>query len=144
VDSVKIAKAEGIEVIVPLVYSLSPVHTDEFYARKTEEMIQRLKPDRVMIKAVSVEWKQDLSLGAVTRELIIPWKLVEREVHDRGCYIIVLKLVRDRTIEIGARGAVRFRKGFYLYVGSAARGLTGRVGRHRVKRKRLFWLNSYI
>jgi len=26
------------------------VHTDEFYARKTEEMIKRLKPDRVMIK----------------------------------------------------------------------------------------------
>jgi oxaloacetate decarboxylase alpha subunit len=50
VDSVKIAKAEGIEVIVPLVYSLSPVHTDEFYAQKTEEMIQRLNPDRVMIK----------------------------------------------------------------------------------------------
>jgi oxaloacetate decarboxylase alpha subunit len=50
VDSVKIAKAEGIEVIVPLVYSLSPVHTDEFYAQKTEEMIKRLKPDRVMIK----------------------------------------------------------------------------------------------
>src|SRR3972149_3774631 len=50
VNSVKIAKAEGIEVIVPLVYSLSPVHTDEFYAQKTEEMIKQLKPDRVMIK----------------------------------------------------------------------------------------------
>jgi oxaloacetate decarboxylase alpha subunit len=50
VNSVKIAKAEGIEVVVPLVYSLSPVHTDEFYAQKTEEMIERLKPDRVMIK----------------------------------------------------------------------------------------------
>ena len=50
VGSVKIAKAQGIEVVVPLVYSLSPVHTDEFYAQKTEEMIKRLKPDRVMIK----------------------------------------------------------------------------------------------
>lgn len=48
--SVKTAKAEGIEVVIPLVYSLSPVHTDEFYARKTKEMIKRLKPDRVMIK----------------------------------------------------------------------------------------------
>jgi oxaloacetate decarboxylase alpha subunit len=50
VESVKIARAEGIEVVVPLVYSLSPVHTDEFYAQKTKEMIKRLKPDRVMIK----------------------------------------------------------------------------------------------
>jgi len=50
VNSVKIARTEGIEVVVPLVYSLSPVHTDEFYAQKTREMIERLKPDRVMIK----------------------------------------------------------------------------------------------
>jgi oxaloacetate decarboxylase alpha subunit len=49
-QSVKVAKSMGIEVVVPLVYSLSPVHTDEFYAEKTKEMIRRLKPDRVMIK----------------------------------------------------------------------------------------------
>lgn len=49
-QSVKVAKSVGIEVVVPLVYSLSPVHTDEFYGRKTEEMMRRLKPDRVMIK----------------------------------------------------------------------------------------------
>jgi oxaloacetate decarboxylase alpha subunit len=49
-QSVKVAKSMGIEVVVPLVYSLSPVHTDEFYAQKTKEMIRRLKPDRVMIK----------------------------------------------------------------------------------------------
>ena len=39
-----------MEVVIPLVYSLSPVHTDEFYEQKTKEMIKRLKPDRVMIK----------------------------------------------------------------------------------------------
>jgi oxaloacetate decarboxylase alpha subunit len=49
-QSVSIAKAEGVEVSVPLVYSLSPVHTDEFYAQKTAEMVQWLKPDIVLIK----------------------------------------------------------------------------------------------
>jgi oxaloacetate decarboxylase alpha subunit len=48
--SVAAAKAEGMEVCVPLVYSLSPVHTDEFYAQKTVEMIAALDPDTVMIK----------------------------------------------------------------------------------------------
>lgn len=48
--SVKTAKAEGVEVAVALVYSLSPVHTDVFYAQKTKEMMKRLKPDRVWIK----------------------------------------------------------------------------------------------
>jgi len=49
-QSVSVAKAVGIEVVVPLVYSLSPVHTDAFYARKTAEMIKTLNPDSVMIK----------------------------------------------------------------------------------------------
>lgn len=48
--SVSAAKASGIKVIVPLVYSLSPVHTDEFYVQKTIEMIQKLDPDIVLIK----------------------------------------------------------------------------------------------
>ena len=48
--SVRKAKEVGIQVVVPLVYSLSPVHTDEFYARKTAEMIATLDPDLVMIK----------------------------------------------------------------------------------------------
>jgi len=49
-QSVSIAKAAGVEVSVPLVYSLSPVHTDEFYAQKTAEMVPWLKPDIVLIK----------------------------------------------------------------------------------------------
>ena len=49
-DSVATAKSVGIQVMVPLVYSISPVHTDEFYARKTAEMMKDLKPDVVMIK----------------------------------------------------------------------------------------------
>lgn len=48
--SVSIARAVGIQVVVPLVYSLSPVHTDEFYAKKTAEMMRTLNPDYVMIK----------------------------------------------------------------------------------------------
>jgi oxaloacetate decarboxylase alpha subunit len=49
-DWSNIAKAEGVEVSVPLVYSLSPVHTDEFYAQKTSEMVPWLKPDIILIK----------------------------------------------------------------------------------------------
>ena len=49
-QSVPIAQQVGIQVVVPLVYSLSPVHTDAFYAQKTPEMMRVLKPDYVMIK----------------------------------------------------------------------------------------------
>jgi len=49
-ESVSVAKSAGVKVVVPLVFSLSPVHTDEFYAQKTAEMMEVLNPDYVMIK----------------------------------------------------------------------------------------------
>jgi oxaloacetate decarboxylase alpha subunit len=49
-ESVSIARAKGLEVQVPLVFSLSPVHTDAFYAGKTAEMVKLLRPDNVLIK----------------------------------------------------------------------------------------------
>jgi len=73
------------------------------------------------------------------RELTIPWDLVDRESHDRGCYIIVLRLTRDRKIEVGGLGAVKFLKGYYLYVGSAMKDLTKRIERHRRLTKKFHW-----
>ncbi len=59
-ESIKIAKAEGLEVEVPLVFSISPVHTDEYYSGKAldltklgidvayvKDSIGLLTPDRV-------------------------------------------------------------------------------------------------
>lgn len=37
---IQVAKAEGVEVGVALVYSVSPVHTDEFYAKKATEIVK--------------------------------------------------------------------------------------------------------
>jgi len=74
--SVAAAKAEGIEVSVPLVYSLSPVHTDEFYGQKTVEMIASLDPDTVMIKD---------SIGLLTPERVrtlVP--SIKRHIGDRS------------------------------------------------------------
>ena len=95
--------------------------------------------DKVMIKAVGVEWNQDLSLGDSVRELEIPWDLVERESHDRGSYIIILRLARARRILIGGLGAVKLPKGYYLYVGSAREGLSQRIARHRRLTKKKHW-----
>jgi len=56
----------------------------------------------------SVEWKKDLILGNRVRELAIPWELIEREAHDSGCYIVIMRLTRDRKLKIGSLGMVRF------------------------------------
>ncbi len=78
------------------------------------------------------------------RNLIIPWNLVDRETHDRGCYIIVLRLPRDRKISVGGLGETKFRKGYYLYVGSAMKDLTKRIERHRRLTKKHHWHIDYL
>ena len=49
---------------------------------------------------------------------------------DSGVYLFALELAQSRVIPIGALGGVRFEKGWYLYVGSALRGLSARLARH--------------
>jgi oxaloacetate decarboxylase alpha subunit len=48
--NVAIVKRNGGYGVAPLTFSESPVHTDELYARKTREVIERFDADAVMIK----------------------------------------------------------------------------------------------
>jgi sugar fermentation stimulation protein A len=92
--------------------------------------------DRVQVRAVSVEWRSDLTPGCI-REIAIPWDLVEQEAHDRGSYIVIVRLKRDRRLSIAGLGEVKFRKGYYCYVGSAKENLGRRLEKHRRLRKKL-------
>lgn len=120
-------------------YFMPEHHTDLEFSRTLLSI-----KDRVMVKAVSVGWNNDLTLGDDVRDLTIPWDTVRREAHDSGSYIVVLRLLRDRRIPVGGLGSVKFRKGFYLYAGSAKRDLTRRVNRHRSERKNFFWHIDYL
>jgi sugar fermentation stimulation protein A len=99
--------------------------------------------DRVLVKAVSVEWSSALLPGK-TRDLLIPWQVVEQEAHDSGSYIIILHLPRDRKLLIGGLGEIKFKKGYYLYVGSARVNLTKRIARHRRLLKSYHWHIDYL
>jgi sugar fermentation stimulation protein A len=90
--------------------------------------------EQVMIKAVSVEWLRDMTVGQI-RDVLIPWNLVEQEAHDRGSYIIIVRMKRDRRLLIGGLGDVKFKKGYYCCVGSAKENLTQRLEQHRRLRK---------
>jgi len=100
--------------------------------------------DALYLKAIGLTWLKDLSLVPRVSELTVPWALVEEKVRDSGCYIVVLHLEMDADIVIGALGSISFRKGYYLYVGSARRTLTKRIERHRRLHKRLFWHIDYL
>ena len=99
--------------------------------------------NKVRVVAMSVEWSQDLRPRRV-RPVSIPWNLIKRETHDRGSYIVILRLKEDRRLAIGGLGKIKFRKGYYCYVGSAKSNLTKRLERHRRLRKNLFWHIDYL
>jgi sugar fermentation stimulation protein A len=95
--------------------------------------------DRVEIIPLAVTWNHDLSLSPDVRILQIPWDYIEEEAKDRGGYLLILELKRKRNIGIGKLGRVSFRKGFYLYIGSAMANLSKRMLRHRHLRKQYHW-----
>lgn len=61
-----------------------------------------------------------------------------------GSYLLVLKNENKKRIQVGKLGTVSFEKGYYVYAGSALRGLDSRVSRHARKRKKVFWHIDFI
>ena len=96
---------------------------------------------------VSIGWNGDLSIKEDIKIIDIPWKYLEQEVEDRGAYILILKLAKDKKIEVGNlnnSGKVLFKNGYYLYVGSAMKNLTARINRHLRKIKNFHWHIDYL
>jgi sugar fermentation stimulation protein A len=115
-------------------------HTDLEFARAL--LAAR---DRVTILPVAVSWAEDLSINpAETRVVDVLWEAVEKEAYDRGSYLVIFRLPRRRLVRVGELGNIHFREGYYIYVGSARRGLSARIQRHRRLRKKVFWHVDYL
>jgi len=64
---------------------------------------------------------------------------------EGGAYFLVIRLTKPRTITVGKLGRFSFAHGYYLYCGSAKKGIRARVVRHlRQKNKRLHWHIDYL
>jgi sugar fermentation stimulation protein A len=120
-------------------YFLPDYHTDLAFARAFLDVSEKIE-----VIPVAVKWNADLSLSSVVKELSVPRDLLAREARDAGSYLIVLRLPRRRTLSVGSLGAVTFRSGYYVYVGSAKNNLTQRMERHHRLRKNLFWHIDYL
>ena len=62
----------------------------------------------------------------------------------KGTYLLLINLNENKSINIGKLGEIFFKKGNYIYVGSALNGLEQRINRHRRKEKRLHWHIDYL
>ncbi len=100
--------------------------------------------DIVDVRAISIKLKGNLYDVVKVKELDIPWELIKKEATDGGSYIIIYQLKKNVRMEVGEAGMIYFRSGFYLYVGSAKKGLKERLSRHRRKIKKLHWHIDYL
>ncbi len=115
-------------------FFLPDYHTDLEFARTFLAVRNDLS-----ITAVSLGWRSDLSLDPEVRAATIPWELIEQEARDAGSYLMLLHLPRAVAIAVGSLGTRTFASGHYLYVGTASRGLSRRMERHRRKGTAVHW-----
>ncbi len=62
----------------------------------------------------------------------------------KGCYCLVIELDADKKLKIGSRMKIDFKKGCYVYIGSAMNNLESRVKRHLSSKKKLHWHVDYL
>jgi sugar fermentation stimulation protein A len=120
-------------------YFLPEYHVDPEFA----DTLYSLRND-ILVKALSVTWRDDLSVEDTPKVLKIPWEIYEKEGADRGSYLLIIHLDKHLETSVGSLGSLSFEKGYYVYVGSAMKALTARIERHKRKRKTLFWHIDYL
>ncbi|MDY9923563.1 GIY-YIG nuclease family protein [Methanobacterium sp.] len=62
----------------------------------------------------------------------------------KGTYCLLINLNKNQSIEIGKKGEIQFKKGCYVYVGSALNSLEGRIKRHLRQNKKMHWHVDYL
>jgi Uri superfamily endonuclease len=62
----------------------------------------------------------------------------------KGIYVLIVSIVENINVNVGALGSVTFEKGLYAYVGSAQNNLEKRIQRHLRKTKQKFWHIDYL
>lgn len=62
----------------------------------------------------------------------------------KGTYCLLINLKSHSKITIGKLGTIDFKKGHYVYVGSALNSLNGRILRHLKEDKKLHWHIDYF
>jgi len=62
----------------------------------------------------------------------------------KGIYLLFLSIKKDTSVNIGKLGKIKFKKGSYVYIGSAQNGIKQRVLRHLRKTKKKHWHIDYL
>lgn len=63
---------------------------------------------------------------------------------QKGTYCLIINKKKNSKIKIGAIGQIDFKKGYYIYIGSAMNALIPRIKRHLFNDKKLHWHVDYL
>jgi len=120
-------------------YFLPAYHIDFEFAKVFMEV-----KDKVEIRAIAVGWDKTLSHLNTLKEVSIPYDFIDSQLKYRGVYLLVIYFPQDKKIKIGNLEEIYFKEGYYVYIGSAKRGLSKRIERHKRKSKKLHWHIDYF
>lgn len=109
-------------------------HTDPDYC----SVFNRSKKVRFLAFSALLSDPVTLDMDSL-REIPIDFEKSRIACQDKGSYLLVLYNEKPFTRTIGSLGEREFRAGYYVYCGSALRGLESRIRRHLKKRKKQHW-----
>ena len=115
------------------------MHTDIDFTMAMEDA-----RNRVSFTAVSIESNRNGSVRIFNTNIPIDWKSAKNNTIKKGVYMLSVHINKDQTTTVGSLGKVLFKKGYYVYVGSALNNLDKRIARHKKKLKTIKWHIDYL
>ena len=141
----KLSRDDTAKVMSPSLQGHKAIEHGEQKAGGRKTTVTLAAKDWISIFPIAVQWNHDYSIDLKKVKLLkLPWRIVKKEAHDRGSYLFLLKLRKKVFIRVEGLGDVSFRKGYYIYVGSARKNLSKRLERHKRQRKNTFWHIDYL
>lgn len=114
-------------------------HTDHQYGRIFSES-HGVKKLPLKIRFINPVTFNPLTLESVD----VDQEVVAENNRDGGAYMLVLENPVSFKTSVGKLGEVDFKKGFYVYAGSARKNLKARLDRHGRLRKTIHWHIDHI
>ena len=120
-------------------YFLPTYHIDQDFAKAVLAVRHS-----VQLEAFAVGLNPGFTEVNSVKPVAIPYPFLESELHDRGVYLLLVKMEQDKALTVGGLGKTEFKQGYYVYAGSALNNLSKRTARHLRKKKQKRWHIDYL
>jgi sugar fermentation stimulation protein A len=120
-------------------YFLPAYHIDSNFAHAFSTVHHAVE-----LRAIAIGFEHSFTAVNFFKPLTIPFNLLNAELADRGAYLLLIRLDRERKIDVGKLGSFTFVSGYYVYSGSGMSNLRRRVDRHVRRTKQRHWHIDYL